>query len=390
MTHNTKVNTEIDLVQLVLEHGMDGLRPAMESLYNIAMQVERSEFLNAGAYERNDERRGYANGFKAKKLNTRVGTLDLRIPQTRGTDEPFYPQAFKRGQRSEQALTITMATMYINGVSTRKVTKVLETMCGTEISSSMVSRAAATMDKQLSAWRERELGEVIYLQLDARYEKVRVNGVSRSCATLIATGVLPNGKRSILGVSVSLSEAEVHWRDFLRSLKARGLHGIKMITSDDHEGLKAALRSTFSGVSWQRCQFHLQQNAQAYIPAVADRPRIAERIRSIFNADDLKEANEKLQLLVAEQQDTVPKLAAWLESNIPEGFAVFSLPQAHRKRLRTTNMVERINKEIRRRTRVVGIFPNEESLLRLVSAITMEISDDWEEAKCYLSITTNK
>ena len=388
MTHKNEINADMDPVQLVLEHGMEGLRPAMESLFNIAMQAERSEFLNADLYERSDERRGYSNGFKAKKLKTRTGTLDLRIPQTRGTDEPFYPEALERGQRSEQALTITLATMYINGVSTRKVTKVLEQMCGTQISSSMVSRAAATLDEQLSAWRERELGEVPYLQLDARYEKVRVNGVSRSCAVLIATGVQSDGKRSVLGVSVSLSEAEVHWRDFLRTLKARGMHGIKMITSDDHEGLKAALRSTFSGVPWQRCQFHLQQNAQSHVPTVADRPYIAQRIKAIFNADDRTEADEKLQLLVAEQLHTAPKLATWLEENIPEGLTVFSLPQDHRKRLRTTNMVERINQEIRRRTRVVGIFPNEDSLLRLVSAITMEISDDWEEAKRYLNVSS--
>jgi len=388
MTHDNQITIDQDPMQLILEHGMDGIRPALETLFNMAMQVERSNHLNARPYERNEERIGHANGFKDKKLNTRVGTLDLRIPQTRGTGTPFYPQALERGQRSEQALVIALATMYINGVSTRKVTKILEEMCGTEVSSSMVSRASATLDDQLSAWRERPLGEVLYLQLDARYEKVRVNGVSRSCAVLVATGVPPDGKRTVLGISVSLSEAEVHWRDFLRSLKERGMHGMKIITSDSHEGLKAALKATFSGIPWQRCQFHLQQNASSHVPTVSARPQVADRIRSIFNADDLNEAETKLAALVAEHQESTPRLADWLEQNIPEGLTVFSLPKSHQKRLRTTNMVERINQELKRRTRVVGIFPNEESLLRLVSAITMEISDEWEAAKRYLIISS--
>lgn len=387
MPHQNEDNTHNDPIQLILDHGIDGLKPAFELLLNTAMQLERAAFLGADRYERTSERSGYANGYKPKTLNTRIGQLDLRVPQTRDTGtEPFYPDALERGQRSEQAYVLAIATMYINGVSTRKVTNILQKMCGTHVDSTAVSRAAKTLDRELCAWRERALGEIRYLQLDAMYEPVRMNGVGTNCAVFVATGVLPCGRRSILGISAACSEAEVHWREFLRSLKTRGMHGVKMITSDDHEGLKAALKGTLSGVPWQRCQFHLQKNASAYVPRIGERPAIASRIRSIFNAEDVTEAQAKLDHLVAEQRQVNPKLANWLENDLPEGFTVFSLPRAHRRRLRTNNMLERLNKELRRRSRVIGVFPNEESLLRLASAKTMEISDEWEAGKRYLNL----
>ena len=388
MPHQIEDNTHNDPIQLILDHGIDGLKPAFELLLNTAMQLERAAFLGADRYERCSERSGYANGYKPKTLNTRIGQLDLRVPQTRDTGtEPFYPTALQRGQRSEQAFVLAIATMYINGVSTRRVTDILEKMCGTQVDSTAVSRAAKTLDAELSAWRERPLGEIPYLQLDAMYEKVRRNGVATSCAVLVATGVQPCGRRSILAISAACSEAEVHWRDLIRSLKARGMHGVRMITSDDHEGLKAALKATLSGVQWQRCQFHLQQNASAYVTRKNERPAIASRIRSIFKAEDATEAQEKLDRLVAEQRQANPKLANWLESNLPEGFTIFSLPKPHRQRLRTNNMLERLNRELRRRSRTIGVFPNEESLLRLASAKTMEISDEWEAGKRYLDLT---
>lgn len=388
MPHQTDNTTYDDPIQLILDHGIDGLKPAFELLLNTAMQLERAAFLGADRYERSSERSGYANGYKPKTLNTRIGQLDLRVPQTRDTGtEPFYPTALQRGQRSEQAFVLAIATMYINGVSTRRVTEILEKMCGTQVDSTAVSRAAKTLDAELSAWRERPLGEIPYLQLDAMYEKVRRNGVATSCAVLVATGVQACGHRSILGISAACSEAEVHWRDLIRSLKARGMHGVRMITSDDHEGLKAALKATLPGVPWQRCQFHLQQNASAYVARKDQRPAIASRIRSIFKAEDATEAQEKLDRLVAEQRQANPKLANWLESNLPEGFTVFSLPKPHRQRLRTNNMLERLNRELRRRSRIIGVFPNEESLLRLASAKTMEISDEWEAGKRYLDLT---
>ena len=225
------------------------------------MKLERAEHLNAAPYQRTEDRRSYANGYKDKTVNSRLGKLELRVPQTR--DSEFYPSALERGERSERAFKLAIAEMYVQGVSTRKVAKITEELCGTEVTSMQVSRAAAMLDEELEAWRTRRLAQVEYLMLDARYEKVRVAGSVRDCAVLVAIGVLPSGQRSVLGVSVSLSEAEVHWREYFSSLKQRGMHGVKLIVSDAHEGLKAARQATFEGVPWQRCQFHLAQKCNA-------------------------------------------------------------------------------------------------------------------------------
>jgi transposase-like protein len=357
---------------------------AMAILVNEAMKIERANVLKAAAYERTPDRTGYANGYKDKQVKSRLGNLGLQIPQVRGGVE-FYPSALEKGERSERALKLSMAQMYIEGVTTRKVSSVLETLCGLRFSSSDVSRATALLDEELEKWRTRPLGKVPYLIVDARYEKVRMNGSVVSCAVLIATGVLADGKRSVLGVSVSMSEAEVHWREFLLSLKMRGLHGVELITSDDHSGLRRALPSALPGVLWQRCQVHLQRNAAAYIPRVELREEVASDIRNIFNAPDREEAERLLGKTVEKYKEKTGRLAVWMEENLPDGFAVFVLPAHHRRRLRTTNLVERQNREIKRRTRVSGLFSNETSLLRLVSAILMEVSEEWESAdKAYL------
>jgi transposase-like protein len=263
---------------------------------------------------------------------------------------------------------------------------VLEELCGSDVSSTQVSRAAQLLDEELEKWRLRPLGRTPYLILDARYEKVRHQGEVVSCAVLTAIGILPDGRRSILGTSVALSEAEIHWRDFLASLQARGLSGVEYVVSDDHPGIKQALRARLTGVPWQRCQFHLAQNALHYAPTLEMRRTVAATLRSVFNAADRREAEERLDRLVAEHQKSAPKLAAWLEANVPEGFAVFALPEAHRRRMRTTNGLERLNKEIKRRTRVATLFPNEASLLRLVTAVLMEVSEEWETGKIYLTL----
>ncbi len=206
------------------------------------------------------------------------------------------------------------------------------------------------------------------------------------CAVLIASGVDPSGKRRILGVSVALSEAEVHWREFLNSLQKRGLRGVRCIVSDDHTGLKAARKAVFAGVPWQRCQFHLQQNAQSYVPQRDQRAVVAAEIRSVFNCEDKPAASQRLKELVARHEKKTPKLATWMEANLPEGFTAFDLPKAHQRRMRTSNPLERVNMELKRRTRVASIFPNEASLLRLVSARLMEISEEWETGKIYLNM----
>lgn len=373
-----------DALELLKDNGFDGLAEAVTVLMNAAMAAERNEYLGAAPYERSATRAGYANGYKDKTLKTRLGELPLRVPQTR--DCEFYPQSLEKGLRSERALLLSIAEMYVQGVSTRRVKKIVEELCGMEVSSSQVSRAAEELDEMLSAWRERKLGSYRYVVLDAQYEKVRQNGQVLDAAVLIACGVGSDGHRDVLGCSVSLSEAEVHWRAFLSDLKDRGLHGVQLIVSDAHEGLQAARKAVFPSVPWQRCHFHLQQNAGQYVPNMSMRAPVAADIRAIFTAPDQDEAEHLLEKFVKKYEKKAPKLSSWAEDNLPQGFTVFSLPPSHRRRMRTTNLVERLNEEIRRRTRVARLFPNEASCLRLISAVLMEIAEDWLTAdKRYLA-----
>jgi putative transposase len=383
MTHDFQSNTTHEAVQLLADHGFDSMAQAIQILMNEAMKIERSEYLNAAPYERSDSRRTHANGFKPKSVNSRLGRIELQVPQTR--DSQFYPSALERGERSERALKLAIAEMYVQGVSTRKVAAITAELCGLDVSSTQVSRAAALLDEELEAWRKRPLGKIEYLILDARYEKVRVDGAVRDCAVLIAIGILPDGHRTVLGVSCSLSEAEVHWRAFLESLLARGMTGVQFIVSDDHSGLKAARKAVVPAVQWQRCQFHLMQNAMHYVPKVAMRKEVADDLRAVFNSKDAATAHEELKRLIQKYQPSAPKLATWAELNVPEGLTVFQLPTEHQKRMRTTNMLERQNKEIKRRTRVATLFPNEASVLRLVTAVLVELSDEWETGMRYLT-----
>ena len=373
------------VLQLLNEEGSDGFAEGLRLLVNEAMQAERSQVLQALPFERTDARLGHANGFKPKTLKTRLGDITFAVPQVRGEVE-FYPSALEKGIRSEQALKLALAEMYVQGVSTRKVAAILEELCGTSVSSTHVSHCAARLDADLEAWRTRPLAAFAYVLLDARYEKVRHGGRVLDCAVLIALGIDPEGKRSILGVSVALSEAEVHWRDFLQSLQKRGLTALQLLVSDSHAGLAAARRAVFPSIPWQRCQFHLQQNAQAYVPRLEMRAQVAADLRSVFNSADRPSAERRLKELVAAYSTSAPKLASWLEANLHEGFTVFDFPAAHPRRLRTSNALERVNQELKRRTRVVAIFPNEASLLRLVSALLAETSDDWESSKSYLNM----
>lgn len=375
------------LLESLAHQGLDALPQALTLLLNAAMRAERQKYLNAAPYERTPERTDYANGYKDKTLTTRLGALTVAVPQVRNGD--FYPSSLERGIRSERALKLALAEMYVQGVSTRKVAAITEALCGVEISSATVSRCAAELDAVLSAWRNRPLGVCPYLYLDARYESVRVEGNSQKMAVLIAVGVTEEGKRCVLGVSVSFSEHEVHWRTFLKSLVERGLSGVRLVVSDDQDGLKAACRAVLGGVPWQRCQCHLQRNAQAYVPKQEMKRPVAANIRAIFNAPDRQEADNLLKRTVDKYQKNAPKLADWMEVNLPEGLTVYAFPENHRRLLRTTNGVERLNQEVRRRTRVARLFPNEASCLRLVSAVLMEISEEWETGKVYLSLIEN-
>jgi transposase-like protein len=386
MTQQIHPNVTHDIVQVLAEHGFDGMAQAMQLLLNECMKIERRQALGVGPYQRGEARHGQANGFKPKTVKTRIGPIELAVPQVRGAK--FYPQALERGSRSERALCLALAEMYVQGVSTRKVSKITEELCGCEISSSDVSRATALLDKEFDAWRTRPLGVIKYLILDARYEKVRHGGQVRDCAVLTAIGVDATGHRSILGVSVSLSEAEVHWREFFKSLLARGLHGVELIVSDAHAGLQEARRACFHGVPWQRCQFHLLHNALAHVPREEMKHEVMEDLKSVFDSADQRSAEERLERVVQKYQSSAPALAAWMEANVPEGLAVFALPASHRRRMRTTNVLERLNRELKRRTRVATLFPNEAALLRLVTGVMIELSDEWETTKRYVTFET--
>jgi putative transposase len=367
------------LMERLIAHGPEQMGEVFAELFNLAMRLERERFLSAGLYERTADRRGYANGYKPKRIDTPAGTLTLDVPKTKGHDgAPFYPSSLERGRRSCRAVMLAVAEMYVKGVSTRDAARVMAEFGLEGLSSTQVSRAAALLDEELRAWRERDLGVFPYLVLDARYEKVREGGIVRDAAVLTAVGVDPDGRRRLLGVSCALSEAEVHWRGFLDGLIARGLRGVTYVVSDDHAGLRAARRAVLPGATWQRCQFHLAQNAIHHAPTLVIRRRIGAELRRIWNAATPHDAAAELERLVASYAGAAPDLAAWLEANIPEGLAAFALPEHHRRRLRTANPIERaVQQELKRRTVKVRVFPSRDALLRLVSAVLAEIDDDW-------------
>lgn len=384
MTYQNDCTLPNEIVEQIAEQGLDFLPELIRIVVNTAMKAERQQYLGAAPYERSEQRRDQANGFKPKTVRTRMGEIQFSVPQVRGGD--YYPQALEKGLRSERALTMALAEMYVQGTSTRKVNAIVEKLCGSQVSSSLVSKATSELDVLLEAWRNRPLGEIRYLFLDARYEKVRMDGQVVSVAVLIAQAVGADGKRRILGVQLGLGEAETFWRAFLQSLIQRGLCGARLITSDDHAGLRQALRAVFGGIPWQRCQYHLQQNAQTYVPRKDMQTEVAADIRKVFNAPDRSMADTYLKQIVQKYEQSASRLADWMEKNLPEGLTVFAFPEAHRKKLRTNNTQERLNREIGRRTDVVSIFPNEAACLRLVSALLMEQDEEWQSGRVYLTI----
>lgn len=386
MTYQNDCTLPNEIVEQIAEQGLDFLPELIRVVVNAAMKAERQQYLGVTPYERSEKRRDQANGFKPKTVRTRMGAIEFAVPQVRGGE--YYPQALEKGLRSERALTMALAEMYVQGTSTRKVNAIVEKLCGSQVSSSLVSKATSELDVLLEAWRTRPLGEIRYLFLDARYEKVRVDGQVVDMAVLIAQAVDPLGKRRILGVTLGLGEAETFWRTFLQSLIQRGLCGVRLITSDDHAGLRQALRAVFGGIPWQRCQYHLQQNATRYVPRREMLTEVAADIRRVFNAPDRSTAEAYLKQTVQKYAQSASRLADWMETNLPEGLTVFAFPEAHRKKLRTNNTQERLNREIGRRTDVVSIFPNEAACLRLVSAILMEQDEEWQTGRTYLPFET--
>ena len=355
----------------------DFLRGLVERVVQQVLDAEMTSFLGAGSYERSAERRGWRNGFKPRVLKTRVGKLELLVPKDR--EGQFQTELFERYQRSEKALVLSMLEMYIAGVSTRKVSAITEALCGLEVSRSQVSALAEKLDLELGAWRNRPLEKAYsYLVIDARYERVRRAGAVVSQGVLVVVGISQEGYREVLGAWMADSETETSWGQVFAELKQRGLHGVRYVVSDDHQGLVRAVRRHFQGAAWQRCQVHFLRNALS-LCAAREKPLVVGLLKNITEAETRQAAQEAIGEVVVELEKRAPKVAQLLEEHGEEILAVYTLPAAHRKKMRTTNLLERQNQELKRRTRVVRVFPHEQSCLRLVTALLMETNQEWME-----------
>jgi transposase-like protein len=379
----TKVTLDVAEVKAVLMEQPDFLQPVVQEAVQAMLEVEMEECLQAGKHERSEGRLGYRSGYYRRRLITRVGTLWLRVPQDRGGQ--FSTQVFEQYQRSEKALVASLAQMYVQGVSTRKVAAITEELCGHEFSASSISTITQKLDEQLAQFSRRRLEPAFpYVVVDARYEKVREGGVIVSRAILIALGIDWDGRRQVLAVEYANRESASSWREFLSGLRERGLNGVQFIVSDDHPGLKAAIREVFPGVWWQRCYVHFLRNALDYLPRKADDDCLQE-LRWMYERRDVEEARRDLKQWLEKWAGKYPKLCAWVEANIEETWTFYRLPLAHHKHLKSTNLLERFNQEIKRRTLVVRIFPDEASCLRLIRAVASEQHEEWMEGSRYLN-----
>jgi len=362
----------------------DFLRPLIQEVVQQVLEAEMDEALGAGKGERTASRQGYRSGYYGRSLVTRVGKLELRVPQDR--QGRFRTEIFERYQRSEKALVAALSEMYVQGVSTRKVKAVTEELCGHEFSAATISRMNQNLDEELKKFAGRRLDEAYpYLILDARYEKVREDGVIRSLAVLIAIGVDWEGRRNVLAVELANRESLGSWKEFCLELKKRGLHGVELVISDDHAGLRKAIAEVLPEAAWQRCYVHFLRNALDYLPRKADNDCLTE-LRWIYDRRSIQEARQDLTAWLKKWAAKYPKLCDWVENNIEETLTFYRLPRQHHKNLKSTNLLERLNEEIKRRTLVVRIFPNTAACLRLVRALAVEMHENWIEATRYLNM----
>jgi transposase-like protein len=362
----------------------EGLREIVRTVLQEILEAEMTDALGAAKSERTAARLGYRAGYYGRTLITRVGKLELRVPQDR--EGRFSTELFERYQRSEQALVATLAEMYVQGVSTRKVKAITEELCGHAFSASAISAINRRLDESLAAFARRRLEEPFaYLILDARYEKVREAGVVRSQAVLIAVGIDWDGRRQILAVELANRESRSSWKDFLLGLRERGLHGLEFVVADDHAGLRAAIREVLPEAAFQRCYVHFLRNALDHLPRKADDDCLQE-LRWIYDRRELAEARADLAAWLKKWSPRYEKLTGWVDENIEETFTYYRLPRQHHKHMKSTNMLERLNEEIKRRTHVVRIFPNAASCLRLVRALAVETHENWLEANRYLNM----
>jgi len=383
MTEKKRSTSTVDW-KAVIEGQEDFLKPLVKEVLQQVLEAEMQEAVGAERHERTEGRHGYRSGYYRRGLVTRVGKLELRVPQDR--QGRFSTELFARYQRSEQALVAALAEMYVQGVSTRKVKAVTEELCGHEFSASTVSEINKGLDGKLAAFSARRLEEPYpYLIMDARYEKVREAGVIRSRAVLIAIGINWDGRREVLAVELANRESEGSWKAFLMGLKERGLNGVEFVVTDDHAGLRRAIRELMPEAIWQRCYVHFLRNALDYLPRKADDDCLTE-LRWIYDRQNIEEARRDLAAWLKKWQVKYSKLCDWVEGNIEETLSFYRLPRQHHKHMKSTNMLERLNEEIKRRTHVVRIFPHEESCLRLIRALAAEIHEDWIEATRYLNM----
>jgi len=346
---------------------------------NQVLEAQVTESLGAARHERSEERAGYRNGVRPRTLYTRVGPITLRVPQTR--DGSFSTDLFKRYQRSEQAFVLALMEMTVQGVSTRKVSAITEELCGASFSKSTVSQLCTGLDTRVRAFNERSLeGEYPFVLVDALFINSRQQDRVVKRAVLIAYGITASGYREILGVKIGDSESYATWDEMFRWLKQRGLSGVYFLVSDSHGGITKAMDKHFQGATWQRCQVHLMRNLLGHSPARL-KSDVAAAAKLVFQATDMIEARRRLAEFVERFGKSAPKVVACMEDGFEDAMAVMSLPEKYRKKLRTTNMPERNNEEVRRRERVIRIFPNDESALRLIGALLAERNEVWQERK---------
>ena len=380
-----KVAPKLEEVNALFTENSDALRNLLQKMVQDILESEMENFLEAGPYERTETRRGYRAGYYSRRLETRVGTLTLRIPQDR--QGSFKTELFERYQRSEKALVCTMMEMYIEGVSTRKVAKVTEVLCGTEFSAATVSSLSKKVDESLKKFANRPLTEAYpYVMLDARYEKVRIDGIVQNQAVLIALGINLDGRREVLGVELAQKESKSIWKDFLIGLKERGLHGVEFVVSDDHCGICNAVSAVLTEAIWQRCYVHFLRNAWDHMPKKHIDPACMMELRWIYDRRTIDEAMSDLKAWLSKWSEKYPTLCEWVEENIGETLSFYKLPHMHHKHLKSTNMLERMNQEIKRRTHIIRTFPNRESCLRMVRALAVETHEAWQVETRYLNM----
>jgi putative transposase len=384
-TTRKNLTPKLKEIKELLTEKEDYLRPLVGLVVQEILEAEMSEVLGAQKGERTEGRMGYRSGYYVRNLVTRVGRLELRVPQDR--QGRFSTQLFERYQRSERALVAALGEMYVQGVSTRKVKAITEELCGQEFSASTISAINHRLDEELERFMCRQLEEEYsYVILDARYERVRQEGIISSRAVLVAIGVDWEGRRQVLGVELANRESSSSWKEFLLRLKSRGLGGVIFVVSDDHPGLKSAIAQVLPEALWQRCYVHFLRNALDYLPRRKADDDCLTELRWFYERRNVEEARRDLTAWLAKWQGKYPKLCEWVENNIEETFTFYRLPKEHHKHLKSTNVLERLNQELKRRTQVIRIFPNEASALRLLRALAVEIHEGWLESPRYLNM----